>query len=162
MKALSLRQPWAWIVVHGGKDLENRRRVNTKFPREPILIHASQGMTRSEYNAAIAFSARAMDVKDGFGAGDEYIKLIPAFCDLERGGIVGRCRITGVRSNNAVPAGENAHPWAMAGQYGYSLVEIVPLPFVKCMGMLGFFSVPAEVVLELEAKMAKAMGGDTK
>ena len=25
MKALSLRQPWAWAVVHAGKSIENRR-----------------------------------------------------------------------------------------------------------------------------------------
>ena len=24
MKALSLRQPFAWAVIHGGKDVENR------------------------------------------------------------------------------------------------------------------------------------------
>ena len=23
-KALSVRQPWAWAIIHGGKDIENR------------------------------------------------------------------------------------------------------------------------------------------
>lgn len=24
MKAISVRQPWAWLIIHGGKDIENR------------------------------------------------------------------------------------------------------------------------------------------
>ena len=24
MKALSIRQPWAWAILHAGKDIENR------------------------------------------------------------------------------------------------------------------------------------------
>jgi hypothetical protein len=26
MRALTVRQPWAWAIVHGGKDIENRTR----------------------------------------------------------------------------------------------------------------------------------------
>jgi hypothetical protein len=25
VKALTIRQPWAWAVIYGGKDVENRR-----------------------------------------------------------------------------------------------------------------------------------------
>ena len=39
-RGLSLRQPWAWLVVNGLKDLENRR-WNTRF-RGTFLIHAAQ------------------------------------------------------------------------------------------------------------------------
>ncbi|WP_245839042.1 ASCH domain-containing protein [Yersinia kristensenii] len=39
MKALSIRQPWAWLIVNGYKDIENRT-WNTKC-RGPVLIHAS-------------------------------------------------------------------------------------------------------------------------
>ena len=40
MKALSLRQPWASLIIYGGKDIENRR-WETKY-RGPLLIHASK------------------------------------------------------------------------------------------------------------------------
>jgi hypothetical protein len=43
MKALSLRQPWAHMVVHGPKHIENRR-WNTSF-RGEFLIHAAKGCT---------------------------------------------------------------------------------------------------------------------
>ena len=39
LRALSVKQPWAWAIMHAGKDVENRRRrVNV---RGTIAIHAS-------------------------------------------------------------------------------------------------------------------------
>jgi hypothetical protein len=40
MKALSVRQPWAWLIVAGYKDVENRS-WRTDY-RGRLLIHASQ------------------------------------------------------------------------------------------------------------------------
>jgi hypothetical protein len=39
VKAISVQQPWAWAILHAGKDLENRQ-VRFKY-RGPLLIHAS-------------------------------------------------------------------------------------------------------------------------
>ncbi len=40
MQALSVRQPWAWLIVAGYKDVENRGWA-TKY-RGRILIHAGR------------------------------------------------------------------------------------------------------------------------
>lgn len=40
MKALSVRQPWAWLIVAGHKDIENRS-WPTRF-RGRIYVHASR------------------------------------------------------------------------------------------------------------------------
>ena len=40
MKALSIRQPWAWLIVHGYKDVENRS-WSTKF-RSRVQVHAGK------------------------------------------------------------------------------------------------------------------------
>lgn len=48
MKALSLKQPWAYVIVHGHKDIENR-----KWPtdyRGPLVIHASKGWSQDGYD----------------------------------------------------------------------------------------------------------------
>jgi hypothetical protein len=50
MKALSIRQPWAWLIVKGYKDIENRTWA-TKL-RGRVFVHASKGMTRAEYEDA--------------------------------------------------------------------------------------------------------------
>jgi hypothetical protein len=44
MKALTVRQPWAWAIVHGTKRIENRSRHFSH--RGPLLIHA--GLSRAE------------------------------------------------------------------------------------------------------------------
>ena len=46
MKALSIHQPWAWAILHAGKNVENRG-WSTRY-RGPLLIHASK--TRSSYD----------------------------------------------------------------------------------------------------------------
>lgn len=115
MKALSIKQPWAWLILHGGKDIENRNWA-TKV-RGPILIHASKGMTRGEYEDVKVFCGVSM----------------PKFEDLERGGIVGQVEITGcVR--------ESKSQWFF-GEYGFTLENPKPLPFREYKGALGFFDV---------------------
>jgi hypothetical protein len=61
MRAISVRQPHAWAIIHGGKDVENRsQRAAFQFKPaigERVLIHASKGMTAAEYENAAAFMA---------------------------------------------------------------------------------------------------------
>lgn len=40
MRILTVRQPWAWAIIHGGKDVENRVRNIAGDYRGPIAIHA--------------------------------------------------------------------------------------------------------------------------
>jgi hypothetical protein len=42
MKALSIRQPWAWLIVNGYKDVENRNGP-TNF-RGRVYVHAGKKM----------------------------------------------------------------------------------------------------------------------
>ena len=40
MRILTVRQPWAWAIIHGGKDVENRVRNIAGAYRGPVAIHA--------------------------------------------------------------------------------------------------------------------------
>lgn len=122
MKALSIRQPWAWLILHGGKDIENRT-WPTKL-RGRFLIHASKGLTRREYEDVCRYAAER-------GA------AVPAFDQLQRGGIIGSVEL--VDCVNA-----SASPWYM-GQVGFVLANPKPLPFMECKGALGFFNVPEHI-----------------
>lgn len=126
---LSLRQPWAWMVVHGGKSIENRK-WNTRF-RGAFLVHAAKGMTIDEYGDAVAF-AREVDPA----------LRVPARDQLERGGVIGRARLVDV----VAPCSEASlfyrpctHRWHMPEQYGFILADICALPFMPLRGELGFF-----------------------
>ncbi|CAB3972312.1 MULTISPECIES: ASCH domain-containing protein [Burkholderia] len=128
MKALSIRQPWAWLIAAGHKDIENRA-WRTAY-RGPLLIHASKGMTRQEYEDCMAFAIRA-GLRSYF----------PRDQDLERGGIVGVADLISVD-----PPTNRTSPWHMDGCYGLHLCNARPLPFIAYKGQLGIFDVPDEIV----------------
>lgn len=52
MKALSIRQPWAHLIIHG-KPIENRSWSTTY--RGPLLLHAAKAMTILEWAEAEEF-----------------------------------------------------------------------------------------------------------
>lgn len=117
MKALSIRQPWAALVVAGVKDVENRQwRTNV---RGRILVHAGQSVD--------------------FGALDLPM-VAQAMCEIpvellsRRGGIVGEVEIT-----DCVAHYHSA--WKERDSWGFILANAKVLPFVACRGKLGFFEV---------------------
>ncbi|MDT8841031.1 ASCH domain-containing protein [Paraburkholderia fungorum] len=132
MKALSIRQPWAWLIVNGYKDIENRS-WTTRF-RGRVLIHASKGMTRAEYEDACEPTRLV---------GSRTIEL-PPFGQLQRGGIVGAATI-----DACISSGDRTSQWHIEGCYGFHLTDIKPLPFVACKGALRFFDVPADDTAQL-------------
>ena len=127
MKALSIRQPWAWLIVNGHKDIENRTWATSY--RGPLLIHASAGMTLHEYNDVCEFLA-----DDGRLRHLE--PLLPLPKELERGGIVGVVTLTECGRHHP-------SPWYM-GAVGFTLRDAKPLPFRPLKGALGIFNVPDE------------------
>jgi hypothetical protein len=114
--ALSIRQPFAWLIVNGFKPVENRSWA-TSF-RGPIWIHAGKAWGRAEKDDRL-------QVMERFGID------IPE--DLPLGGIVGIAEI--VDCVNASPS-----PW-FTGTYGFLLKDAHPVPFQACPGKLGFFRV---------------------
>lgn len=146
MKALSIRQPWAWAILHAGKDIENRdwkgRNPGLRF-RGRFLIHASKCMTLREYDDFFIF-AGSMSRSDRRTF--PYELVLPAPEDLDKGGIVGIGRIVDVVT-------ASASPW-FTGKYGLVLADVRPLPFVPCAGKLGFFDVPAGVMTALRWRNA--------
>lgn len=92
--ALSVRQPWAWAIIHAGKDVENRGQMAIRYMKlgrsGGIAIHAAKGMTRDEYDNAREFMA-----KIGVAC--------PPAADLVRGAIIGTVEIDGVTSKSASP-----------------------------------------------------------
>lgn len=44
MRILTVRQPWAWAIIHAGKTVENRSRNIAGDYRGPVLIHVAQAI----------------------------------------------------------------------------------------------------------------------
>jgi hypothetical protein len=120
--ALSIRQPWAYFVVNGFKDVENRT-WKTDY-RGPVLIHASQK-------------------PDGIYLEDEPM--------LRRGGVP-KSIIKGLTLDEARPGGivgvaelvdcvsKSKSPW-FTGPYAFVFNNPIRLPFVPLKGKLRFFRV---------------------
>lgn len=121
LDGISVRQPWAWAIVHAGKPVENRSwkkgNPGLKFCG-PCCIHASKGMTRAEYEEAADFMA-------SLGI------TCPAPADLQRGGIIGVTNIVDIVT-------ELDSPWFF-GPKGLLLKDTRPVNFIPSVGSLGFF-----------------------
>ena len=148
MKALSLRQPWAHIVLHYGKNLENRR-WNTSF-RGTFLLHAAKAMTRAEYEDAEDFTAYTL----AWGLGARAVFGADFRARDIRGALVGTARLASVippcvtmRDPPSLFREECGHDWHIPEQYAFVLEDVVawaePIPYK---GELGFFEVPDSVV----------------
>lgn len=111
MFCLSIRQPWASLIITGHKDIENRTWATTY--RGPLLIHASQ---RVDADA---------DTRGRLTRAE--VALLP------RGGIIGA-----VFLKDCVTESES--PW-FTGPVGWMVTRQLALPFQRCRGQLGLFEV---------------------
>lgn len=142
MKTLSVRAPFWWYILHGGKTVENRK-VLTHY-RGPLLIHASR-FFEEDVIAQDTHSARKIRLAL------EY----PSRAELHaaRGMIVGQVDVVDC-------VGQSDSPW-FTGPYGLVLRNSVAFAKpVFAVGQLGYFEVPDDLVREARrAAPAELMGG---
>jgi len=132
MKALSIKQPWAWLICAGHKDIENR---NWRIGRK-----SSPGMMSVDWKLQLpariyVHAGKEFDHECLITQGETYANLIKM--PLEKftlGAIIGEVDITA-----CVKASKS--PW-FVGVYGFVLANPVlydkPIPY---RGQLGFFEV---------------------
>jgi ASCH domain len=162
VKAISLRQPWAYAVAALDKDIENRS-WNTHY-RGRVLLHASSVVTAGEWQDAVNIIGR---VRKHRGLHAVEMPMAPSFECIVKGGIVGVARIARVlprfgelqkrlpfrageppirlRPEDFTPEHIEAHGYHAPGHYGFVLADRRPTKFVPFAGMIGLFEVPEEV-----------------
>jgi hypothetical protein len=134
MKVLSIRQPWAWLIASGRKDIENRSR-RTSY-RGPVFIHAGRRppiatLADIAQKIPFEFSNRPLDL----------------------GGIVGIAEIV-----DCVTAHDS--PWYHKGQFGFVLRNARELPFTSMRGQLNLFDAPPELLAIYRDDLAGYMASD--
>lgn len=137
MIAISIRQPWASLILLAGKDIENRT-WPTKV-RGRVLVHAAKGMTHDEWDEAMEFAVDILRQHPPRPNGKTRTmrELGFGYEDLQRGGIVGSVEIV-----DCVKQSDS--PWFM-GSHGFVLRDPRPIPFIPYKGRLGFFEVHSGV-----------------
>ncbi|MER9628355.1 ASCH domain-containing protein [Mesorhizobium sp. M0296] len=121
-RALSIMQPWAWLIVNGHKHIENRD-WPTKF-RGPVCIHAGK---KFDQDCAWELSLNRHPV-----TGERFTVADGEPHTDECGGIVGVAEIVGcVRASPS--------KW-FVGKYGFVIANARPVEFIPVKGALGFFN----------------------
>ena len=121
MMALSIQQPWADLILFGGKDIENRTwPLPDKMRGQRIYVHAGK---KIDLDAPLRFCAALAPNPDN-----------------RLGAIIGEVTIVGYIDD--VTETPNLSEW-FEGPYGFVLAD--PKAYEKpipCRGRLGFFELP--------------------
>ncbi len=133
LRAVTVRQPWAWAIAHGHKKIENRTWAPDLQPGELLAIHAAdQAPTRSD----LELLARVLG------------RPVPPPAELPRGGVVAVVRYLRTVDSSASPC--------FAGPLGWVLVDpVVVDPPVPCPGRQRVWSLPRDVAEQVLARIGR-------
>lgn len=144
MKALSLTRPWTWLVLHGGKDVENR--IWQTSYRGPLVVH---GAMSRDLDAVIPFvdlltpaAGEALDeaLLDGSALWTGLLGVVD---------VVGCC--TAEMTGQGVCT---CGPWALPGQAHWQLAN--PRPFrqpIPAKGALRLWSLTQDQRDEVQLRL---------
>lgn len=117
LRALSIRQPWAWAIAAGHKRVENRSwRVSY---RGPLAIHAARVLEAQAYARCERLAGRRVPSNLALGA----IVAVAHLVDIV------------MRSDD---------PW-FEGPWGWVLDDVMPICPVMCPGQQQLFTLPDDV-----------------
>lgn len=117
-KVLSIKQPWAWLIVNGYKNIENRT-WNTNY-RGTLYIHAGKNIDKIGYEK---ISENFKDIE------------LPKYESLELGGIIGICELIDV-----IPPNSHYESRWYEGNYGFVLKNAKTITFIPSKGKLGLYN----------------------
>jgi hypothetical protein len=121
VKIISIKQPWASLIINGTKDIENRSwRTNH---RGPMLVHASQRID----------DINPFELRRRFGVS------MPQ--PMPTGGVIGIVDIVDCVED---------HPskW-FVGEFGFVLKNPRPLRFLRWPGQLGLREAPRDLLAKI-------------
>lgn len=139
MKALTLKQPWAWAVARAGKDVENRTwKPPASIIGQRIAIHAGKTWDR-DGDLALCH------LVEGFGH--------PGPADLTYGAIVAVATVKGFMGPELGAARWILH-WFNGAPYAWLLADVITLPEpIPCKGNQGLWTVPPDIEAEIERQI---------
>ena len=141
MKAITVRQPWAWAIMHAGKDVENRSRNIAGSYRGPLVIHAAKSYDDDWMGAAEFIEDLTDEAIPPFDSGHGSEVL---------GAALGIVDLTGSHWPDAALCFDSRCLWGQWDSWHLALAS--PRPFIEPIpyrGALGLWEFPDELLPEV-------------
>lgn len=164
MRALTVRQPWAWAIIHGGKDVENRTRNIAGSYRGPVAIHAGLADADNAPDELWLDAMRDTSTTVLRESGQSLARWQP------RGVIVGVVDLSGVHTSresrtasfagqpvcfkDGIPIGQQCSTWAMTGFEHLEIDNPRPLAEpIPAKGKLGLWTPDAALLAQIREQV---------
>ena len=134
MKCLSVKQPWASLIIKGLKDVENRSWQITDLPAT-VLIHTGVSIDRN----AVDFLENDLSDQGFKTINGILMGNIPEFQDMPRSAILGYVTID--KCTQDYPS-----DWAFPGNYHWVIKDVYEFeqPITGVKGQLGLYNYPID------------------
>jgi len=144
IKALSLKQPYAWLIANGYLLVDDRTR-GTGY-RGTILIHASKGIYEEYYDYLVVNTDIPLPSKDKLGYS----------------GVVGIAKLVLCAKPDEIPPNltreQRAHFSGVPRDgFGFLFEHAKPLTLMPCSGKLGIFEIDMDALLDAPAPAQAAL-----
>lgn len=138
MRALSLTRPWSWLVLHGGKTIENR--VWWTSYRGPLVVHGAQSRAALVIQPYLRLLNPTQ--RQAWGTALERDPVTGAPPAAFWTGLLGLVDVVGCCTALMTGNGEcTCGPWAMPDQCHWQLANPRPLPApIPAKGALGLWA----------------------
>lgn len=173
MRILTVRQPWAWAIIHGGKDVENRTRNIAGDYRGPVAIHAGMSKDADAHRHPLIMSTwqehrdsyflhfgaiiGVVDLADVHSADECWDRDKSRLIALYRSGPEGRAEVSAMPDDG--PGGiigktRFCSPWAMDEHHHLVLANPRPLAEpIPYRGAPGLRKLDADTIARIEAAL---------
>ena len=142
MKAITIRQPWAWAIFNAGKNIENRT-WETNF-RGTICIHAGKTLAKKAYEeGCLEIESLLSPSKLSRFIIKKVSIEFPSYDEMPRGAIIGAVDIVDCVT-------QHSSKWFEKGGFGFVLAH--PILFetpIPCNGQLGIWQLHEELLSEV-------------
>lgn len=135
IKALSVRQPWAWLIANGYKTMEVRSWF-TEY-RGELLICAAKTFDENGYMYLLDNQYEVEEIRN---------IMLPPKDEFLRGYAVARCQLMNIGPYMPIHTIRTCCPH-YAGYYAWRLASVTKIRPFRVKGKLGLFSVEKDAVL---------------
>lgn len=164
IRALTVKQPWAHMIAHCGKPVENRPRQ--MLYRGLLAVHAGaySGWDRNAEASPVALEAwKRWATVPATGELAAPLTRSDAFSFFTFGAVIAVAEVTACHHSDECMHAEylvspgqptGCSPWAVRGQWHIELANVRPLAEpVPCRGKLGLWRLPDDVEAAVRAQL---------